>query len=72
MLNYTDNHFREFVKDIKIGEVGQDESQVLRVLEVTKQNNNISSKEIWPGPATLLALSTNYDNYDSHKQPEMQ
>ena len=69
MLNYLTKDYREFISDIKIAQGGQDEQQVVKVLDVTKVNNVTTTKELWPSAPAQIFLSTNYDNYSEAKTP---
>lgn len=70
MLNYLDKSYREFIKDVKLGQNNADDQQIVKVLDVSKQNGMLAAKEIWPGPATQLFLSTNYDNASGKQPPD--
>lgn len=71
MLNYLTNNITELFKKVHLSVKDNNEiseSDVVKVLDVTKSGGVISEKEIWPNAPTRLHLTTNYDNANVNKE----
>lgn len=61
MINYNTNTIREQLHSILLHE-NEEDTTIIQVLDVSKASGIVREKEIYPGPAIKLHLTTNYDS----------